>query len=257
MADSHPFRFGALASHVNSGQLLRETARRLQNARFATMLMTDHVGKDRLTAIPALVAAADAATSLRVGTIVLNNDLRNPAVLAAEVATADIVTGGRFEPGIGAGWEKDDYDRSGIRLDPATARIKRLEESLQILNAYFAGDRVNFSGKYYDVSDCHRCHTRFSSRDRQFWSAAAASGCCRWRPSGPTSSACTFRQRRMERPGLVVGLGEGCREADLVDPRRRWRAHVEDRTVSEHVRDIGDRGSPSGGAGGHETIRHV
>jgi probable F420-dependent oxidoreductase len=153
MAATHPFRFGAIASQVRSRQEVRETARRLEDFRFSTMLMTDHLGEDRLTAIPALVTAADATSVLRVGTIVLNNDLRHPAVLAGELATADVVTDGRLEVGMGAGWEKEDYDRSGIPLDSAIVRIKRLEESLKILTAYFTQDRVNFSGEYYTITD--------------------------------------------------------------------------------------------------------
>ncbi len=153
MAGSRPFRFGALVAQVETRQQLKETARRLEDARFSTLLLTDHLGEERLTAIPALVSAADATTSLRVGTIVLNNDLRHPAVLAGEIATADIMTDGRFELGIGAGWEKEDYDRSGIQLDPAKVRIDRLEESLEILNSYFTEESVTFSGNYYTITD--------------------------------------------------------------------------------------------------------
>jgi len=153
MTDSHPFRFGAVTSQIRTRQVLLETARKLEDGGFATMLLTDHLGEDRLSAIPALVSAADATTTLRVGSLVLNNDLRHPAVLAGEIATVDVVTDGRFEFGIGAGWEKEDYDRTGISLDPAPERIRRLEESINVLKAYFGSDVVNFSGEFYTITD--------------------------------------------------------------------------------------------------------
>ncbi len=153
MADTRPFRFGALVAQLGSRQELQETARRIESAGYSTLLMTDHLGEERYSPIPALVCAADATSDLRVGTLVLNNDLRHPAVLAGEIATVDIVTDGRFEPGIGAGWEKEDYDRSGIRLDSAPDRISRLDEALQILNAYFTSDSVSFTGEHYQVTN--------------------------------------------------------------------------------------------------------
>lgn len=153
MSNTRPFRFGALVAQVLPRAALHETARRLEGSGFSTMLMTDHLGEERMSAVPALVSAASATSSLRVGSIVLNNDLRHPAVLASEIATADIVTDGRFELGIGAGWEKEDYDRAGIRLDSAKVRINRLEESLIILKNYFTEDVLNFSGDYYQVAD--------------------------------------------------------------------------------------------------------
>ncbi len=153
MVETRPFRFGALVAQLGTRQQLQETARRIESSGYSTLLMTDHLGEERYSPIPALVCAADATSKLRVGTLVLNNDLRHPAVLAGELATVDIVTDGRFEPGIGAGWEKEDYDRSGIRLEPARDRINRLEEALQILNAYFTTDSVSFTGEHYKVTD--------------------------------------------------------------------------------------------------------
>ena len=153
MPNTHSFRFGAVTSQIRTRQNLQETARQLEASGFSTMLLTDHLGENRLTAIPALVCAADATTTLRVGSLVLNNDLRHPAVLAGEIATVDVVTDGRFELGIGAGWEKEDYDRTGINLDPAPVRIRRLEEAIKVLTAYFGGDAVNFTGEFYSVTD--------------------------------------------------------------------------------------------------------
>jgi len=153
MSTIHNFRFGVLAARKVTWQKWQDTARGIEAAGFSTLLMTDHLGGDRLSPLPALVSAADAAPSLRVGTIVLNNDLRHPAVLAKDVATVDILTDGRFELGLGAGWEHADYVRSGLPYDRAGVRVDRLEESLAILDALFTGETVTYSGEYYTITD--------------------------------------------------------------------------------------------------------
>ncbi len=79
--------------------------------------------------------AAEATTTLRVGTLVLDNDFRHPIVLAKEAATLDVVTDGRFEFGIGAGWMTTDYEQSGIPMDKPSVRVARLAESLEIMRA--------------------------------------------------------------------------------------------------------------------------
>ena len=153
MSETRKFRFGVLAARKVTRQEWKEKARRIEDAGFSTLLMTDHLGDDRLSPLPALVSAADAAPALRVGTIVLNNDLRHPAVLAKDVATVDILTDGRFELGLGAGWEHEDYERAGLPYDRAAVRVSRLEESMTILDALFTGETVNYSGKYYTITD--------------------------------------------------------------------------------------------------------
>jgi probable F420-dependent oxidoreductase len=153
MTMTHRFRFGVLAARKVTRQEWQEKVRGIADAGFSTLLMTDHLGDDRLSPLPALVSAADAAPSLRVGTIVLNNDLRHPAVLAKDVATIDILTDGRFELGLGAGWEHEDYERAGLPYDRAGVRVSRLEESLAILDALFTGETVTYSGEHYTITD--------------------------------------------------------------------------------------------------------
>src|SRR5207248_10797550 len=104
----------------------------------------------QLAPLPALLAAATAVPRLRVGTIVLDNDFRHPAVLAKEAATIDLMTDGRFELGIGARWMEADYRRSGLPFDPPGVRVARLADAVQILEACFAGDGpVKFHGRFY------------------------------------------------------------------------------------------------------------
>ncbi len=109
----HPFRFGAMAgAAVGRRQWMAEVAR-AEELGYSTLFISDHFS-DKWAPLPALVAAAE-ASSMRVGTLVLANDFRHPAVLAKEAATVDLLTDGRLELGLGTGWERDDYESSGIR----------------------------------------------------------------------------------------------------------------------------------------------
>jgi probable F420-dependent oxidoreductase len=142
-----------LAARTVTRPAWQEKARQIEAAGFSTILLTDHLGDDRLAPLPALVSAAEAAPSLRLGTIVLNNDLRHPTVLAKDVATVDILSDGRVELGLGAGWEHEDYTRAGLPYDRAGVRIARLEESLEILDALFTGETVSYTGEHYQITD--------------------------------------------------------------------------------------------------------
>ncbi len=101
----------------------------------------------------ALMAAAGATRALRVGTLVLDNDYRHPVLLAKEAATLDLLSGGRLELGIGAGWLREEYERAGMAFDAAGMRVSRLEESLRILKELLTGSPVSAPGTYYRVSD--------------------------------------------------------------------------------------------------------
>jgi probable F420-dependent oxidoreductase len=113
--------------------------------------MADHF-TDELAPLPALVAAADATSSLRIGTMVLANDYRHPVVLAKEAATLDVLSGGRLELGVGAGWMTSDYEAAGIPLDRAGVRIERLTEALAVLKGLFADEPCTFAGDHYAVT---------------------------------------------------------------------------------------------------------
>jgi probable F420-dependent oxidoreductase len=120
------------------------------------LLVADHL-TDSLAPIPALVAAADATTTLRVGSFVLANDFRHPALVAREAATVDLLTDGRFELGLGAGHMRWEYDEVGIPFLPAGTRVGRLEESVQIVRALLDGEAVEVRGEHYEISG-HRSY---------------------------------------------------------------------------------------------------
>lgn len=126
-------------------------ARRAEDVGVSVLTVADHLD-DQLAPIAALMAAADATTELRVGTLVFANDYRHPAVLAKEAATIDRLSGGRLEFGLGAGWMTTDYESTGIPLDPASVRIERLEEALQVITALWSGEPVEHHGRFYDVT---------------------------------------------------------------------------------------------------------
>src|SRR5207245_6361637 len=128
-----------------------ERARHIEQLGYSIVHVPDHF-RDQLAPVPALTAAALATTRLRVGSLVFSNDFRHPVVLAKEAATIDVLSGGRFELGLGAGWERSDYDQSGIGYDPPGVRIDRFEEGLAIIKGLFGDGPVSFSGKHYDVT---------------------------------------------------------------------------------------------------------
>jgi hypothetical protein len=113
--------------------------------------MPDHFG-DQLAPVPALQAAADATSTLRVGALVWDNDYKHPVVLAKELATIDLLSEGRLEIGLGAGWMVSDYEQSGIPYDRAGVRVDRFVEGLSILKAAFGEGPVNHAGTHYTVS---------------------------------------------------------------------------------------------------------
>jgi probable F420-dependent oxidoreductase len=146
-----PFRFGVQASAGVDAGAWRTFARSVESAGYSTLLVADHVGGDELAPVPALAAAAEATTHLRIGTLVLNNDLRHPAMLAREAASLDIVSGGRFELGIGAGWARREYEHLGIGFDEPATRIERLDEALRIIRQAWSGEPVEVLGSHYRV----------------------------------------------------------------------------------------------------------
>jgi probable F420-dependent oxidoreductase len=144
------FRFGVLISGAESRAQWCDTARKVEDLGYSTLLIADHFGR-QLAPIPALVSAADATRKLRVGTFVLDNDFRHPAALAKEAATVDLLTDGRLELGIGAGWNPADYRKTGLEFEPAGSRVSKLEEALHIVKAFFEGGSVTFHGRHYHL----------------------------------------------------------------------------------------------------------
>jgi probable F420-dependent oxidoreductase len=148
----HPFRFGVQCRGPADAAGWRDLARKVEDLGWSTLTIADHFD-DAVAPTPALMAAADATTTLHVGTMVYANDYRHPVVLAKEAATLDLLSEGRFELGIGAGWMTDDYARAGLTLDPAGVRIERLAESLAVLRGLWAEGALRFEGRHHRITE--------------------------------------------------------------------------------------------------------
>ena len=146
-----PFRFGIQCRGPADGDGWRALARRVEDLGWSSLTIADHFD-DALAPVPALMAAADATTTLRVGTMVLANDYRHPVVLAKEAATLDLLTGGRFDLGIGAGWMTTDYEAAGVVLDRPGLRIERLAEALEVLRRLWSDEPCTYAGEHYRVT---------------------------------------------------------------------------------------------------------
>ena len=148
----HPFRFGVQFSKSASGDDYRDTVRRIEDLGYSTVFCPDHFD-DQWAPTVALTVAAEATTDLRVATLVYDVDYRHPVVLAKEIATLDLVSNGRVEFGIGAGWMSDDYDTAGIPFDKAGIRIDRMVEAIDVVRGLWSGQPLNFQGEHYVVRD--------------------------------------------------------------------------------------------------------
>ncbi len=152
MAHPRTFRFGIQLNVADSAEHWVELARKAEDLGYSTLFLPDHFG-DQLAPIPALTAAAAATTDLRVGALVFDNDYRHPVVLAKEAATVDLLSGGRLELGIGAGWMSSDYEQSGIPQDRPKVRVDRMEEGIAVLKGLFADGPFSFEGDHYTISE--------------------------------------------------------------------------------------------------------
>jgi probable F420-dependent oxidoreductase len=146
-----PFRFGVQASSATNRSAWVELARRVEAEGYSTLTLPDHLN-DQLAPLPALMAAADATTTLRVGGLVLDNDFKHPVVLAKELATVDLLSDGRLEIGIGAGWMRADYESTGIPYDPPGVRIDRMVEGVQLIKALMSPAPAELQGRHYQVT---------------------------------------------------------------------------------------------------------
>jgi len=126
-------------------------ARHVEALGYHTLVMPDHFGA-RFALAPALVLAAEATSRLRVGSLVYDNDFRHPALLAQEVASIDLLTDGRFEFGLGAGWLKSEYDAAGIPFDGGGTRVERMAEALDVVKGLFTATPLTYEGRYYRLT---------------------------------------------------------------------------------------------------------
>jgi probable F420-dependent oxidoreductase len=150
----HPrkFRFGVQLANAGSHASWTDVARKAEDLGYSSLFLPDHFG-DQLAPVPALAAAAAVTTQLRVGALVWDNDYKHPVVLAKEASTIDVMSGGRLEFGIGAGWMNTDYEQSGIPKDPASVRIERLAEAISIYKGLWGPGEFSFEGKHYRISN--------------------------------------------------------------------------------------------------------
>ena len=147
----NPFRFGVSVWHAPSRAEWIAKARKIEDLGYSSLMLPDHLN-ERVAPMPALITAAQATKRILVGTYVLNNDLRHPVVLAREAAAADLLTDGRLQLGLGAGWNKAEYDQAGLTFDRGGVRVERLAEAVVIIRRLLAGEQVTFAGRHYRVS---------------------------------------------------------------------------------------------------------
>ncbi len=147
-----PFRFSVGGGDPVSARALGERARRAEAIGYSTYVVSDHL-LNTLAPNIALASIAAATETLRIGHLVLNNDLRHPAVLHHELATLDVLSEGRLEIGIGAGWNEPEYKASGIPFEPVATRVSRLEEAIAVLKGLFADGKLTFTGTHYTITE--------------------------------------------------------------------------------------------------------
>jgi probable F420-dependent oxidoreductase len=160
----HPFRFAVQSFSAASGKEWRERAKRVESLGYSALHLADHVlgpgpaiAKTNhpiqgLAAVPAMMSAAEATSTLRVGCRVFCIDYQHPAVLAKQAATIDLLSDGRLELGLGAGWLRAEYEALGLRFDPAPVRIARLAETVRAVRALFEGKEVALDGEHVKLA---------------------------------------------------------------------------------------------------------
>ena len=152
----NPFRFGVNVGPSRSQAEWAQKARKVEGLGYDALTVPDHLA-EFFAPMPALVSAAEATKTLRVGTNVLNNDFRHPVLVAREAATVDLLTRGRLLLGLGAGHMRSEYDQAGLSFDTGATRVERLAEAVTVIKGLLRGEQVTFSGQHYRVTG-HRGH---------------------------------------------------------------------------------------------------
>ncbi len=150
-----PFRFGIVTTSGTKTSRRRwtEHVRRVEGLGFSTLVVADHFGNTTVCT-PRLAAAAVVTTTLRLGSYVYDNDFRHPVLLAREAAEIDVLSGGRMELGIGAGWAQEEYQMVGIPFEPGATRAARFEEAVGIIRSLHNGHTVTHRGEFYQLDEC-------------------------------------------------------------------------------------------------------
>lgn len=150
MPAPRPFRFGVQVSGAADRAEWVRIARKAEDLGYAVLTVADHLD-DQFATTPALMAAADATSTLRIGSLVYACDYHHPVVLAKEAATLDVLSDGRLELGLGAGWMPEDYHGAGIAFEAASTRVARLAEAVTVIKALFADEPCAHTGDHYSV----------------------------------------------------------------------------------------------------------
>ncbi len=147
-----PFRFGVQLLNAPDAHGWKEQARRVESLGYAVGTMPDHFN-EQFAPVPALTAVLDATTTLRAGALVFDNDYKHPLVLAKELATMDVLSDGRVDIGLGAGWMVSDYEQAGMTYDPAGMRIDRFVEGLAVIKGVMGPGPFSFAGEHYTITN--------------------------------------------------------------------------------------------------------
>ncbi len=147
-----PFRFGIQLRNAPTAAAWKELARKAEDLGYSTLFLPDHFDDAWSPTVPLTMAAA-VTTTLKVGALVYDNDYRHPLVLARDMAALDVLSDGRVEFGLGAGWMTSDYEQSGIVMEKPSVRIDRMEESLEIIRQLWTQETATFSGTHYSITD--------------------------------------------------------------------------------------------------------
>ncbi|HZO74083.1 MAG TPA: TIGR03621 family F420-dependent LLM class oxidoreductase [Ktedonobacteraceae bacterium] len=147
-----PFRFGVATAHIRSRGDWVAQARKIEELGYDTLLVVDHLTTS-LGPLVALAVAAEVTERIRVGSFVLCNDFRHPAILAKELATLDVLSEGRFEFGLGSGYMPSDYQQAGLKFDSPGMRVSRFEEAIHLFKHIFSAETVNFQGEHYTITN--------------------------------------------------------------------------------------------------------
>ena len=147
-----PFHFLGSIQEIVDGPSLAEKARRAEALGYHALVVPDHL-IPQLSPVPAMAWIAGATDRLRIAAFVFNNDLRHPAVLAQDLASLDVLSGGRLDVAMGAGWNKPEYDAIGLSFDPTPVRQARLIEAIAVLKGAFGEGPFSFAGEHYTITD--------------------------------------------------------------------------------------------------------
>lgn len=148
-----PIRFGARAHYRIPPKNWIITVQHIEELGYSTIFEDDHFGIFNYDPIVLLSAVAAATKKINLGTLVFDVDYRHPVILARTAAALHLLSGGRFEFGIGAGWDQRDYDMAGIQFDKPIVRIRRLDEALTIIRNMWTQEKTSFKGRYYNLSE--------------------------------------------------------------------------------------------------------